>query len=735
MPAELHRRYLIDESSPISVAGDGSGEADVYRATERATGRPAVVKHYVAGRTPAPAVWEHLRRLRRGLADPYLLRVLEAGTAAGRSYEVSEFVDGGHLFELPARLPEITRIEPLRQLVTQLATALGDLHDHGIVHGDVKPGNILIRFPDPAQPRRIEPVLIDFGTAVARGTPPVDATWLVTPAYQPPEWRGDGLPGPPADWWGLGRTVLELIQGYNPFDGFDSARMAQHFATALVDLAGIDDRQLRQLCAGLLTRDPFQRWGRVEVGRWIERRGADLPPTPLDTPTQPPDALVDDGYPFAGYLFRNHVSLRQAMTRAWDDAVAHLFAPGSPHLAELARWLDQFGEMAQRAQDLIPTLPGSRATDDVRLLRLLEAIARQRPPVYRNATILPRNLARLAMTAILEPDGTTAAGLRELWVFRLLDELAQPAGDEPDAGDAALLQAQGQWQAARGRWLGIMRRQRGRPRELMRRQLRGGVAAAVWLLAARAGRGESARAELDLQRELRRMRRHRADVAWFARLAEDPDRDGQWVAWSLLPEAQVEADQIRRRRETERNTRILQYTVANVRTWTRRRQMPLALGWAVAGTAALAALWMMLLLLSDLVGWVGPSTIDAAWFVAAGALAATLGIESTLAVVAAESYERTDSVFGAVLLALSPTADRARRNGLAAFAGLLVAVGLVVGVALLLPAAVPAGTVVLLVPWAVLRYRQWRERDVRARREDEEAARAWAGRGGRDEQG
>jgi hypothetical protein len=196
----------------------GSGAMGiVYRARDPDLGRPVALKMIL---DPARAGPDEVERFRReGMAAARLnhsgiVQVYETGEHEGRPFMALELVEGESLEALLERAP----LSPRRaaELVRGVALALAHAHAEGIVHRDVKPGNVLVD-------REGAPHLMDFGlarneAATARLTATGDV--LGTPLYMAPEQaNGDlGAQGPPTDVWALGGVLYRALAGRPPFE-------------------------------------------------------------------------------------------------------------------------------------------------------------------------------------------------------------------------------------------------------------------------------------------------------------------------------------------------------------------------------------------------------------------------------------------------------------------------------------------------------------------------------------
>ena len=133
-----------------------------------------------------------------------------------RLYLVMELVDGPDLRDRLAQGP----LPPLdvAQIGYDMAEALGYVHDHGVIHRDVKPANIMM-FDYHNDPARVRAKLTDFGIAVMMEAPVAGGAFVGTAAYVSPEQaKGEAL-GPPSDIYSLGLVLLECLTGVVSYPG------------------------------------------------------------------------------------------------------------------------------------------------------------------------------------------------------------------------------------------------------------------------------------------------------------------------------------------------------------------------------------------------------------------------------------------------------------------------------------------------------------------------------------
>jgi serine/threonine protein kinase len=211
-------RYLL-----VEQIGRGAS-CLVFRALHRTLNLPVAIKVLPFESDPDdPAVREQFRaeaRLQAKLDHPNIVRVLDFEDAATLPYLVLEFVEGSTLADQIAKRGRVPPDQALRT-VLQITEALSAIHDMGIVHRDVKPGNILLT----ADGKRAK--LADLGLALvvgpARASAPTDTprdAVVGTAAYIAPE---QALSAPAidhrADIYSLGATLYHALTGRMPFTG------------------------------------------------------------------------------------------------------------------------------------------------------------------------------------------------------------------------------------------------------------------------------------------------------------------------------------------------------------------------------------------------------------------------------------------------------------------------------------------------------------------------------------
>src|SRR3712207_355056 len=208
-PGDTLGRYRIDE-----LAATG-GMGAVYRATDTVLERPVALKVVLPEKADDPGMAARLTHeslLAAQLSHPHVLPVYDADESGGVGYVAMQWVDGRSLEALAADGP--LPVERVVELAEQVAGALDHAHDHGLVHRDVKPGNVMVDAAGNAY-------LMDFGLSMR-----VDRTsaltasgeLLATVDYAAPEQIEGRDVDHRADVYGLGALVFRCLTGRVPFE-------------------------------------------------------------------------------------------------------------------------------------------------------------------------------------------------------------------------------------------------------------------------------------------------------------------------------------------------------------------------------------------------------------------------------------------------------------------------------------------------------------------------------------
>jgi serine/threonine protein kinase len=187
--------------------------ADIYRATDAELGRPVAVKVLADHCAEDDDIRERFlleaRAAARLSGDPHTVTIYDVGETQGRPYLVMEYLPGGSLAARLAagRIDQALALEWLEQA----ARALDAAHEHGVVHRDVKPGNLLLDRDDNVY-------VADFGIARAAGVDSNTQTGVIlgTAGYLAPEQTAGGHATAASDCYAFAVVAHELLTGTRP---------------------------------------------------------------------------------------------------------------------------------------------------------------------------------------------------------------------------------------------------------------------------------------------------------------------------------------------------------------------------------------------------------------------------------------------------------------------------------------------------------------------------------------
>src|SRR4051812_43058857 len=225
---QLSGRYRLD-----AQIGAG-GMSTVYRAFDVNLERRVAIKLLHREMSADSDQLERFRREARAVAQlshPHIVGVIDAGEDEGRPYIVFEYVEGETLKQ---RINELGRL-PVDESVAyaiEIARALGCAHDHGIVHRDVKPQNVLIDEEGSAK-------VTDFGIARSLKDDGLtaDGRVLGPPDYVSPEQALGHEVNGQSDIYSLGMVLYEMLTGEVPFSGENQVSVAmKHVREDLPDV-------------------------------------------------------------------------------------------------------------------------------------------------------------------------------------------------------------------------------------------------------------------------------------------------------------------------------------------------------------------------------------------------------------------------------------------------------------------------------------------------------------------
>src|SRR3989440_6014870 len=262
----LGGRYRLDER----IAGGGMG--DVWRGTDEVLGRTVAVKILLPALLEEAGFAERFRGEARTMATinhPGVLDVYDYGRENATAFLVMEYVEGD---ALSRTLSKVGRLTPARTmaLMAQTADALHAAHEKGIVHRDVKPGNLLVR-PNGTL------VLTDFGIArsAAVGQLTQAGAVLGTASYISPEQASGAVATPLSDVYALGVVAYQCLVGRRPFEGDNPLEIAmQHVRSQPAPLPNDIPPTVRQVVERAMAKDPAARYPTAAAMGQMARRVA-----------------------------------------------------------------------------------------------------------------------------------------------------------------------------------------------------------------------------------------------------------------------------------------------------------------------------------------------------------------------------------------------------------------------------------------------------------------------------
>ena len=255
------------------------GQGVVYRARQKSLNRTVALKVIGLGQwasTPQLKRFRQEAEAAASLEHPQIVPIYEIGERDGSCYFSMKFVEGGQLDEVLRREPMSSR--RAAELFVKIARTVQFAHEHGILHRDIKPGNILLD-------KHGEPYLTDFGLArliEQESTVTNSFDVLGTPSYMPPEQAAGQAKEltPAADVYSLGAVFYQMLTGQAPFAGgtsYETIRLVMETEPRNPRLWNSRvDSDLATICLKSLEKDPQRRYPSAlalaeDVERWLRR--------------------------------------------------------------------------------------------------------------------------------------------------------------------------------------------------------------------------------------------------------------------------------------------------------------------------------------------------------------------------------------------------------------------------------------------------------------------------------
>ncbi|MFF0555529.1 serine/threonine-protein kinase [Streptomyces sp. NPDC004266] len=273
---------LVADRYRLHVCIGRGGMGEVWQATDEVLGRPVAVKLMLAQATD-PSAGDRFRleaQTAARLSHPHVVGVFDFGTWDGKLFLVMELVEGDSLAGSPSD-PMVLPAERVAVVAAHAAAGLAAAHRQGVVHRDIKPGNLLVDAEGTVK-------LADFGIARFVDDPSAALTTtgqiVGTGLYLAPE-RALGQPASPAsDVYSLGCVLYQLIIGRPPFRADTAtALLYQHIDTPPVPpsrLGAVLPPDFETYLLSLLAKQPEQRPSAQAIADWFSSgawRGSGYP--------------------------------------------------------------------------------------------------------------------------------------------------------------------------------------------------------------------------------------------------------------------------------------------------------------------------------------------------------------------------------------------------------------------------------------------------------------------------
>jgi len=373
--------------------------AEVWLADDGVLERPVVVK--LLARDADLPRFEREARAAATLAHPNIVRVFDCGEDDGRPYMVLEYLPGGSLAE---RLPDgaALRDEETRQIVSEIAAGLAHAHEHGVVHRDLKPGNVL--FDEEGRAK-----VADFGIAHVVGADTLTDEGMVvgTAAYISPEQVASGPVTPATDVYAFGVLLYRMLSGRFPFESSNTlelARMHRDLDPPPIESFRADvPADLAALATAALAKDPGNRPSDGAALSAALRAEPPSPPAPRDAEaaTMELPAPRRSRRRRLGYAVGAVVLIAGGLFTAVIIAGTHSSAPAVPTRAGPTSTRSHRTSSTSTMPASIP--PTTRATTS------LTTTNRKPPTTNTPAPALPPPTTVMVTTPSITPPTTTAA--------------------------------------------------------------------------------------------------------------------------------------------------------------------------------------------------------------------------------------------------------------------------------------------------------------------------------------
>ena len=337
----VDNRYRI-----IKKISQSTGEADIYKVQDLQNSNAIMVLKIFRRRD---AIKDEVISRLLSLRSPFVAAFSASGSINGLTYIIMPFYGKGSLASYIEQGVTFSAEEIKSLILPSVLEGLKAIHDLGIIHKDLKPGNMMISDDE----SRI--VLIDFGiSSVADSSTMVVTQTGKSPFYSAPE-TTTGLFWTGSDYYSLGISLYELYTGTTPYQNADIENVAIYAQAQRIPFPDDFDAELKDLIEGLTYKDisnrndpenPNRRWEYKEVTAWLN---GEKPPVPGQNIEEPSDDIIIP-YSFKGRNYYSRKELVQALLNSWEDGKKEVFRGFLARHFELTD--NKIGQILCRTADL-----------------------------------------------------------------------------------------------------------------------------------------------------------------------------------------------------------------------------------------------------------------------------------------------------------------------------------------------------------------------------------------------
>lgn len=266
------------------------GMATIYIAMQESLKRQVALK--ILDAKLDASILEHFldeSRIIASLKHPNIIPVFDVGRVGIHFYHAMEYLEGG---DLEARISQGIDQKTALEIILELSDALYLVHSKGIIHGDIKPANIVFRSDDCA-------VLTDFGISKRTdlsGTQRIKTEEiLASPSYACPELMQGKNFNQKVDIYSLGVMLYEMLVGKKPYTGNTHAEIVANSIQQPIPLLPDELKPIQPLLDHMMAKDPADRIGDARmISRYIKKYLRDHPDSTMNSSKGESDPLTSD---------------------------------------------------------------------------------------------------------------------------------------------------------------------------------------------------------------------------------------------------------------------------------------------------------------------------------------------------------------------------------------------------------------------------------------------------------